>query len=78
MNVSVKCFAQLSKEGWCDYRSSTPRQLADGARVADLIDTLGLRDEEVKLVYVNHRSVPRETLLHEGDRVAFAPPAGGM
>ena len=78
MNVSLKCFANLAKKDICDYRGSTPYNIPDGARVTDLIDKLGFRDDEIKLVYVNNVIVPQESLLHEGDRVAFAPPTGGM
>lgn len=78
MKISLKCFAQLAKENICDYRGSTPHDIPDGTRVSDLIDKLGFRDEEIKLVYVNNTIVPQKTLLHEGDRVAFAPATGGM
>jgi sulfur carrier protein ThiS len=78
MNVSLKCFGNLAKEGLCDYRAGMPHELADGAKVTDLVDKLGFRDEEIKLVYVNNIIVPKNSLLHEGDRVALAPPTGGM
>ena len=78
MNVSLKCFGQLAKSGVCDYRADMPHNLDTGARAADLISQLGFREEEIKLVYVNHRIVARDTLLHDGDRVALAPPSGGM
>jgi len=78
MNVATKCFAQLAKEKVCDYRAATEHQLPDGARVSDLIGHLGLSEEEIKLVYVNHVIVPRQTVLRDGDRVAFAPATGGM
>jgi len=78
MNVATKCFAQLAKEKVCDYRAATEYQLPDGARVSDLIGHLGLSEEEIKLVYVNHVIVPRQTMLRDGDQVAFAPATGGM
>lgn len=78
MNISLKCFGQLAKSGVCDYRADLPHDLPAGTRAADLIGRLGFRDEEIKLVYVNHRIVARDTPLHDGDRVALAPPSGGM
>lgn len=78
MNISLKCFAQLGKEGVCDYHDSTPHEITDGATVSDLIQTLGFRDEEIKVIYVNHHIVTPATVLQEGDRIAFAPPTGGM
>ena len=78
MTVATKCFAQLAKEKVCDYRAVTEHQVPDGARVSDLIGKLGLNEKEIKLVYVNHVIVPRQTVLREGDRVAFSPATGGM
>ncbi len=78
MNVSVKCFAQLAKSDQCDYRGSTPHTVPAGARVNDLIGTLGFQNEDVKLIFVNNVNVSPETLLREGDKVAFAPATGGM
>ena len=78
MQVSLKCFANLVKKDVCDYHDSTPHELPTGAMVTNLIDKLGFRGEEIKLVYVNNVIVPQTTLLHEGDRVAFAPATGGM
>jgi len=78
MKVSLKCFASLVKKDVCDYRESTPYELPAGAKVTTLIDDLGFRGEEIKLVYVNNVIVPQTTNLHEGDRFAFAPATGGM
>lgn len=78
MQVSLKCFANLVKKDICDYRDITPHELPTGASVTNLIDNLGFRGEEIKLVYVNNIIVPQTTLLREGDRVAFAPATGGM
>ncbi|WP_305046824.1 MoaD/ThiS family protein [Geoalkalibacter sp.] len=79
MNVFVKCFAQLSRDEACNYHGSTPHELAEGAAsVKHLIEKLGLRHEEIKLIFVNNLIVPPETILHEGDQVALAPATGGM
>ena len=78
MNVSLRCFAQLAQKDVCDYRDSTSYDLPAGASVTHLIDNLGFRGEEIKLVYVNNVIVPQTTQLNDGDRVAFAPATGGM
>lgn len=78
MKVSLRCFANLVKKDVCDYRESTAYDLPPGAKVTNLIDNLGFRGEEIKLVYVNNVIVPQNTQLHEGDRIAFAPATGGM
>jgi molybdopterin converting factor small subunit len=78
MKVSLKCFANLAKEGVCDYSDSTTHDIPEGARITDLIDKLGYSKEAIKLVYANNLIVPKETLLQDGDRIAFAPATGGM
>ncbi len=78
MNVSVKCFANLAKDGICDFNDGTMHTLPGGARVNDLIGKLGMQQDDVKLIYVNNRNVSADTSLHEGDKVAFAPATGGM
>lgn len=51
-----------------------PWVVDDKTRIVDLIDSLGLEQKEVEAVFVNHTVTPKETLLHEGDRVALLPP----
>ena len=46
----------------------------DKTRIVDLIDSLGLEQKEVEAVFLNNTVVPKETELHENDRVALLPP----
>ncbi len=78
MKVNVKCFSSLSKEGVCDYHGSKPHEIEDRATVKDLVKKLELDPEKIKLIFVNHKEVPMETVLAEGDQVAMAPKSGGM
>jgi len=78
MKVSVRCFANLTKEDICDYRQETDYELPQGAIVNDLVDTLGFDREDIKLIFVNHKSSDPKTPLQEGDKIAFAPATGGM
>jgi len=48
--------------------------LDDGATVATLIARCGLEQHEVEAAFLNHRTVPRETELHDGDEVVLVPP----
>jgi molybdopterin converting factor small subunit len=43
----------------------------------DLIEELKIDAKDVKVCFLNGRSVPFETLLHDGDRVALFPAVGG-
>ncbi|MDO3380111.1 MoaD/ThiS family protein [Geoalkalibacter halelectricus] len=78
MKVFVKCFAQLAKEDVCDYHGSTPHELAEGAKVKDLIQKLGLPVGDIKLIFVNNLIVGSDTILRNEDKVALAPATGGM
>ena len=51
-----------------------PWVVDDKTRIVDLNESLGLEQKEVEAVFVNHTVMPKETLLHEGDRVALLPP----
>ena len=53
---------------------NAPWVVDDKTRIFDLIESLGLEQKEVEAVFVNHTVMPKETLLHEGDRVALLPP----
>ncbi len=64
-------------------RDLEDREIADGTRVEDLWDQLG---REVPLfrqfpnippAAVNREYVANDTVLHDGDEVAFLPPVAG-
>jgi molybdopterin converting factor small subunit len=78
MNIQVKCFATLIKENECDYHDAKPFQIDRGATVSDLIQRLDLPSEQIKLVFINGRAGGSDTVLQDGDRIAFAPATFGM
>ncbi len=43
-------------------------------RIIDLIHSLGLDPSEVEAVFLNYSVVPKDTELHDNDRVALLPP----
>ena len=49
-------------------------ELAEGSTVADLVAACGLDAGEVEAAFVNHRVVPPDTELHDGDEVVLLPP----
>lgn len=51
-----------------------PWVVDEKTRIVDLIDALGLEQKEVEAVFLNNTVVPKETELHENDRVALLPP----
>ncbi len=50
------------------------REIDEGMSAQDLIDSLGLEEKYVEAVFVNGTVLPKNTVLHEGDRVALLPP----
>ena len=78
MKVNLKCFSSLVNPDACDYKNSTPYNLADGQTVEDLVQYAGIARQDVKIAFVNSRKVNFDTVLADGDRVGLAPAVGGM
>ncbi len=74
MNITVKCFASLSRHTPQDAEAFP---VAPGERVADVVARLGIAPEELKLIFVNgiHAELSRQ--LAEGDRLGLFPAVGG-
>jgi hypothetical protein len=41
--------------------------------IPELLDLLGIPAKDVSLAMVNHRSVPKDSVLHPGDRLSLFP-----
>ena len=61
--------AKMGEHGEC--HADLPLQ--SPAPISDVLRLLGIPLENVNLVMVNHRSVPKDSLVSEGDRVAVFP-----
>jgi len=78
MQVTAKLFATLGR-----YRPGelpgTPfhMELPEDETIAGLLARIGLPPGEVKVVFVNGRAQPLETLLHPADEIGIFPPVGG-
>jgi sulfur carrier protein ThiS len=55
---------------------SAPMEIEEGISVNELIESLGLEAKDVEAVFINHKILPKETKLKDGDRVALVPPGG--
>lgn len=78
MKINLRCFSKLSAGDVCDYNDGDERKISEGETVKSFIDTLGFRQDDIKLVFVNGRVVDFDTVLNDGDRVGLAPPQLGM
>lgn len=78
ISVQVKLFATLRRaRPDVPLGQPFPVELREGATTADLMRTLELPEEEVKLIFVNGRSREPDHVLSDGDEVGIFPPVGG-
>jgi len=87
MKVYVKLFASLarsvSRTGQVQFpagfRAGTPLEveLPQDSTLADLVDYLGLPNDQVKVTFVNGRAQKLDHHLEPGDEVGIFPPIGG-
>ncbi|NPA73101.1 MAG: MoaD/ThiS family protein [Epsilonproteobacteria bacterium] len=51
-------------------------EIPEGLSVEKLIDYIGLDREDVEAAFVNHRIMPLDTVIGDGDKIALVPPGG--
>ena len=56
--------------------STSPLEITEGMTLFELLDQIGLEDREVEAIFVNHRIMPKDTILKDGDKIALVPPGG--
>ena len=78
MKINLKCFAKLSKGDVCDFTGSDQHEISEGETIKGLLTQLGLAQEEIKVIFVNHKISDFDTVLYDGDQVGLAPPVGAM
>jgi molybdopterin converting factor small subunit len=78
ITVQVKLFATLRRH--CPdlgIGEAFPVDLPAGAMVVQLIQQLGLPEEEIKIVFVNGIICGPDHALADGDGLGIFPPVGG-
>ena len=78
IKVKVKCFSTLRNAETCDFKDGTEHALFEGSNVHDLVEKLEIPLEAINIVFVNHKEVDFQTVLSDGDQVAFSPKTGAM
>ena len=73
MQIEVRCFATLSPHTPKGNRLDLP----DGTTAGEAMHILGIRPEDLKLIFVNGVHAEPDRILNDGDRVAFVPAVGG-
>lgn len=74
MIITLKSFATLHK-----YMPENPDafEVADGITMQELLELIGLPDDQVKLTFINGAHVSRDATISDGDRVGLFPAVGG-
>lgn len=73
MQIEIKCFATLSE--------FTPKgnvlDIKEGTTIQQVIESLGIAIEDVKIMFINGKHESLESVLTEGDRLGLFPAVGG-
>lgn len=78
MLVRVRVYATLTRHlAGVSAGTGVDVELSEGATIVDLLRTLRLPLDEVKLVFVNGQSRPLTHPLNLGDEVGVFPAVGG-
>jgi molybdopterin converting factor small subunit len=76
MKIEVRLFAtlrQYARRG----RDPSVYELAEGSRVAQVLEGLSIPKDAAKVILVNGRQSDEGDLLHDGDRIVIFPPVAG-
>ena len=74
INFNAFSFARLTLRKKGIACVNVDRELRDGMTIQDFIDELGFTDGEIEAAFLNGTVRPKDTVLHDGDRVALLPP----
>jgi len=74
MSIEIKCFATLAQ---FLPENSDNYPFSKGETIKSLIDTLGIPEKEVALMFINSCRAYIDSEIKDGDRVGIFPPVGG-
>lgn len=73
MDIRVKLFANLRIDNEKEMNMSLPQ----GSTPKDIIERLGIQQEDAAIIMINGRSKDLLTIIEENDTVSIFPPVGG-
>jgi molybdopterin synthase sulfur carrier subunit len=76
MKIEVRLFATLRQYA-PGGRDPSVFELAEGSRVAQVLEGLSIPKDAAKVILVNGRQSDEGHLLHGGDRIVIFPPVAG-
>jgi sulfur carrier protein ThiS len=53
-----------------------PITIPDNISVVELVQLYGFEASDIEAVFINHKVVPKTTIIQDGDRVSLIPPGG--
>jgi len=78
MELTVTLYATLTRYHPEGKKNETfSLELPEGSTIKDLLDELGIKENEAKKVFIRHISRPEDHPLEDGEKVAIFPPVGG-
>ncbi len=73
IELEIKCYATLARH----LPPGGKLELPEGSSIGQVITTLGIDPEEVKIIFLNGVHASETSVLANGDRVGLFPPIGG-
>ena len=75
--ITFRAFSQL-REAFREkgVQSARALEIPDAISVIELVQLYGFDPEEIEAVFINHKVVPKTTVIQDGDRVSLIPPGG--
>jgi sulfur carrier protein ThiS len=78
LQVELRVFSGLEKYlSHKRFGEPVPVELPEGATLRDLLQKMGIPEEQVFTILVNGRHQSLDYIPGEGDRVSLFPPVGG-
>ncbi|MCG8642228.1 MAG: MoaD/ThiS family protein [Desulfobacterales bacterium] len=74
VQIELKLFVTLA--GYLPENAGN-HEVKEGQTIDDLIQSLGIPQGLVKLIFVNGKKQDRNYVLQDGDRLGLFPPVGG-
>ena len=73
MNIDIEVFGQLLQ----NKQQRQALEVMNPTLIRDVVNMLGLREEEIGLITVDGVQSEPEDLVHPGSRLCFFPPMSG-
>ncbi len=74
IHISLRLFASLAQQ-----MPEHPDRfvVSPGTTPGEVLSTLGVSENDAKLIFINNRRAELTSILKEGDRMGVFPPVGG-